>query len=117
MTREVDMSEENGTISVLPFSRAGTREVTDHVKDPVLNDLVGYFGDDPGDPVIVPAGQHCCVFVGAAAPERPQPNFPPAAQLRRPVLARADPQAGRSGFRIGRAAAARRSKGWRDSCD
>ena len=44
-----DMSEENGTISVLPFSRAGTHEVIDHVKDPELNDLVGYFGDDPGD--------------------------------------------------------------------
>lgn len=51
-----DMSEENGTISVLPFARAGTREVIDHVKDPDLNDLVGYFGDDRGDPVIVPAG-------------------------------------------------------------
>ncbi len=51
-----DMSEENGTISVLPFSRAGTREVIDHVKDSELNDLVGYFGDDPGDLVIVPAG-------------------------------------------------------------
>ena len=51
-----DMSEANGTISILPFSRAGTREVIDHVKDPELNDLVGYFGDDPGDPVIVPAG-------------------------------------------------------------
>jgi ectoine hydroxylase-related dioxygenase (phytanoyl-CoA dioxygenase family) len=51
-----DMTEANGTISILPFSRAGTREVVDHVKDPELNDLVGYFGDDPGDPVIVPAG-------------------------------------------------------------
>src|SRR5207248_10673852 len=51
-----DMSEANGTISVLPFSRAGTRDVIDHIKDPELNDLVGYFGDDPGDPVIVPAG-------------------------------------------------------------
>jgi ectoine hydroxylase-related dioxygenase (phytanoyl-CoA dioxygenase family) len=50
------MSEENGTISVLPFSRAGTHEVIDHVRDPELNDLVGYFGDDPGDLVIVPAG-------------------------------------------------------------
>ena len=51
-----DMSEENGTISVLPFSRAGTRDVIDHLMDPELNDLVGYFGDDSGDPVIVPAG-------------------------------------------------------------
>jgi ectoine hydroxylase-related dioxygenase (phytanoyl-CoA dioxygenase family) len=51
-----DMSEANGTISVLPFSRAGTREIVDHVEDPELNDLVGYFGDDPGDLIIVPAG-------------------------------------------------------------
>src|SRR5947208_2777756 len=111
------MSEENGTISVLPFSRAGTREVIDHVKDPVLNDLVGYFGDDPGDPVIVPSGSIALFSSALLHRSGPQPNFPPAAQLRRPVLARADPQARRSGFRIGRAAAARRSKGWRDSCD
>jgi ectoine hydroxylase-related dioxygenase (phytanoyl-CoA dioxygenase family) len=51
-----DMSEENGTVSVLPFSRSGTRDVIDHVADPELNDLVGYWGDDPGDPIIVPAG-------------------------------------------------------------
>jgi ectoine hydroxylase-related dioxygenase (phytanoyl-CoA dioxygenase family) len=51
-----DMSEANGTISVLPFSRAGTREIVDHVEDSELNDLVGYFGEDPGDLIIVPAG-------------------------------------------------------------
>ena len=51
-----DMTEENGTIYVLPYSRAGTNEVIDHVQEQGSNDLVGYFGDDPGDPVIVPAG-------------------------------------------------------------
>lgn len=51
-----DMSEENGTIYVLPYSRAGTKEIVTHEKDEDLNDLVGYFGDDPGEPVIVPAG-------------------------------------------------------------
>jgi ectoine hydroxylase-related dioxygenase (phytanoyl-CoA dioxygenase family) len=51
-----DMSEANGTISVLPFSRAGTRQIVDHVEDPELNDLVGYFGDDQGDLIVVPAG-------------------------------------------------------------
>jgi hypothetical protein len=35
---------------------AGTRNVVEHVRDEETNDLVGYFGDDPGDPVIVPAG-------------------------------------------------------------
>jgi hypothetical protein len=30
--------------------------VVEHVRDEETNDLVGYFGDDLGDPVIVPAG-------------------------------------------------------------
>lgn len=51
-----DMTEENGTIYVLPFPRAGGKEVVDHVQEEGTNDLVGYFGDDPGDPIIVPAG-------------------------------------------------------------
>ena len=51
-----DMSEANGTIYVLPFARAGTREVVEHVREAETNDLIGYHGDDPGIPVIVPAG-------------------------------------------------------------
>ena len=51
-----DMSEENGTIYVLPFSRAGTKDLLPHETDNKINDKVGYFGDDPGIPVIVPAG-------------------------------------------------------------
>ena len=51
-----DIGEENGTIYVLPYDRAGTRERIQHVRDPVSNDLVGYDGDDPGDPVVAPAG-------------------------------------------------------------
>jgi len=30
------------------------------VRDEESNDLAGYFGDDPGDPVIVPAGSIAC---------------------------------------------------------
>jgi hypothetical protein len=30
------------------------------VRDQESNDLVGYFGDDPGDPLIVPAGSIAC---------------------------------------------------------
>lgn len=56
-----DVNEENGTIYVLPYDRAGTRDVIDHVRDPETNDMVGYTGDDPGDPVIIPAGS-ICVF-------------------------------------------------------
>jgi ectoine hydroxylase-related dioxygenase (phytanoyl-CoA dioxygenase family) len=55
-----DMTEANGTVYLLPYSRAGTRSVVNHVRDKQSNDLVGYFGDDPGDPVIVPAGSIAC---------------------------------------------------------
>ena len=52
-----DVSEENGTVYLLPHSRAGTkRNVIEHIKEDGTNDLIGYTGDDPGDPVIVPAG-------------------------------------------------------------
>jgi ectoine hydroxylase-related dioxygenase (phytanoyl-CoA dioxygenase family) len=55
-----DVTEANGTVYLLPYSRAGTRNVVKHVRDEETNDLVGYFGDDPGDPVIVPAGSIAC---------------------------------------------------------
>ena len=55
-----DMTEANGTVYLLPYSRAGTRDVVEHARDDESNDLVGYFGDDPGDPVIVPAGSIAC---------------------------------------------------------
>jgi ectoine hydroxylase-related dioxygenase (phytanoyl-CoA dioxygenase family) len=55
-----DMTEANGTVSLLPYSRAGTRDVVKHVRDEESNDLVGYFGDDPGSPLIVPAGSVAC---------------------------------------------------------
>jgi ectoine hydroxylase-related dioxygenase (phytanoyl-CoA dioxygenase family) len=51
-----DMSEANGTVYMLPYSRAGGRDRVEHVKEAVSNDLVGYHGSDPGDPVICPAG-------------------------------------------------------------
>ncbi len=52
-----DVTEENGTVYVLPHSRAGTRDtIFTHQQQEKTNDLVGYTGDDPGDPVIAPAG-------------------------------------------------------------
>lgn len=51
-----DVNEENGTVYILPYDRAGTRKRVDHIKEEGSNDLVGYFGDDPGIPVIAPAG-------------------------------------------------------------
>ncbi len=55
-----DVSEANGTVSLLPYPRAGTRDVVAHVRDEETNDMIGYFGADPGDPVIVRAGSIAC---------------------------------------------------------
>jgi ectoine hydroxylase-related dioxygenase (phytanoyl-CoA dioxygenase family) len=55
-----DMTEANGTVYLLPYSRADTRDVVAHTRDEHSNDLVGYFGDDPGDPVVVAAGSIAC---------------------------------------------------------
>ena len=52
-----DVDETNGTVYILPHSRGGTRDrIIDHAKEEGSNDLVGYAGPDPGDPLIVPAG-------------------------------------------------------------
>ena len=51
-----DMSEANGTISVLPYRRAGGSAIKPHIKEAGTNDMVGYHGSDPGDLVDVPAG-------------------------------------------------------------
>jgi ectoine hydroxylase-related dioxygenase (phytanoyl-CoA dioxygenase family) len=55
-----DVDEENGTVYLLPYARAGTRDVVEHVRDEETNDMVGYSGEDPGDPVVVPAGSMAC---------------------------------------------------------
>ena len=55
-----DVSEANGTVYLLPYARAGTREVVPHVRDEKTNDMIGYSGDDRGDPVVVPAGSIVC---------------------------------------------------------
>ncbi len=56
-----DVSEENGTAYILPHSRGGTAHtIVDHVEEPETHDLVGYTGEDPGDPVIAPAGSIAC---------------------------------------------------------
>ncbi|MBV7337815.1 phytanoyl-CoA dioxygenase family protein [Chloroflexi bacterium TSY] len=53
-----DMSEANGTISVLPYSRAGMTadDLFDHTVEEGSNDKVGYHGDDPGVLAVIPAG-------------------------------------------------------------
>lgn len=51
-----DVNEENGTVYLLPHSRAGTREVVEHASEAGSNDKVGYHGDDAGIPVVLSAG-------------------------------------------------------------
>jgi ectoine hydroxylase-related dioxygenase (phytanoyl-CoA dioxygenase family) len=51
-----DVSEENGTVYNLPYALVGTKDKIKHVKDEATNDMVGYFGSEPGTPVIAPAG-------------------------------------------------------------
>lgn len=55
-----DMSEENGTVHIMPFSRIGIRTWVHHIREEGSNDKVGYFGDDPGVPLVVPAGSIAC---------------------------------------------------------
>lgn len=51
-----NMSLANGTISVLPFDRAPSRDLMEHHWEAEANAMVGYDGDDPGILVEVGAG-------------------------------------------------------------
>lgn len=51
-----DVNEENGTLYILPYSIAGTKEKVPHKMIPNTNERVGYFGSHPGVPVICKAG-------------------------------------------------------------
>jgi ectoine hydroxylase-related dioxygenase (phytanoyl-CoA dioxygenase family) len=51
-----DMSEANGTLYMLPYDRAGTRDRIEHDPVPGSHDRIGYHGGDPGNAVEVPAG-------------------------------------------------------------
>jgi ectoine hydroxylase-related dioxygenase (phytanoyl-CoA dioxygenase family) len=55
-----DVNEANGTVYLLPYERAGTRDVVPHRRDEKTNDMVGYFGSDQGVPVNLPAGSIAC---------------------------------------------------------
>ena len=51
-----DMTLDNGTAYVLPFSTVGIRTMVEHIRDPDTGDKIGYFGKEPGVPAVVPAG-------------------------------------------------------------
>jgi ectoine hydroxylase-related dioxygenase (phytanoyl-CoA dioxygenase family) len=51
-----DVNEENGTVYLLPYGLAGTKEKVEHKPVPDSNDRVGYFGPEKGIPANCPAG-------------------------------------------------------------
>jgi ectoine hydroxylase-related dioxygenase (phytanoyl-CoA dioxygenase family) len=73
-----DVSEANGTVYLLPYERAGTRDVLVHVRNEQTNDLIGYTGDDAGDPVVAPAGSIACF--SSTVFHRSGPNTTPHAR-------------------------------------
>ena len=71
-----DMSEDNGTIFVLPHDRGQSRNrVFSHRSEPVSNDLIGYEGDDPGELIEVNAGS--IVVFSSTSLHRSTANSPP----------------------------------------
>ena len=67
-----DMSVENGTTYVLPFSQAGVRTVVEHQRDDKTGDKVGYFGSETGVAAVVPAGS--LVVFSSLSSHRSGPN-------------------------------------------
>jgi ectoine hydroxylase-related dioxygenase (phytanoyl-CoA dioxygenase family) len=70
-----NVNEENGTIYILPYSLAGTKEKVEHKLVPGSKDRMGYFGDEKGVAVNVPAGS-IAVFSSTAF-HRSGPNNTP----------------------------------------
>lgn len=96
-----DMSVENGTVYILPYSRDGrasTDDIIDHAVEERTNDKVGYKGDDPGVAAIVPAGS--IVVFSSRAFHRSGPNL--TDQYRRSYLAQysAEPIMNRDGTQL-----------------
>ncbi len=96
-----DVTLENGTVYLLPYSEVGIRSVVNHIRDPRTNDQVGYFGKNPGLPVIVPAGS-IAVFSSYVF-HRSGPNL--TDKLRRVYLPQyaSTPIRGREGKQFGQA--------------
>jgi len=78
-----DVTEENGAVYLLPYSRSGVKSYVKHIPDPVNNDLVCYFGSDPGIPMTAPAGS--IVVFSSVVMHRSGPNM--TDRMRRVYLA------------------------------
>jgi len=51
-----DVTEENGTVYLLSYKDAGTEKRINHVLQEGTNDKIGYFGENPGIPAVLKAG-------------------------------------------------------------
>lgn len=51
-----DVNETNGTVYLLSYDEAQTKTRVEHTKDETIKDQVGYFGDKPGTPANLKAG-------------------------------------------------------------
>ena len=77
----VDVDENNGTVFVLPFDQAGTREFVYHTREDGTNDNIGYHGENKGFPVCVNRGDIVCFTSltfhrsGANRTDRDRPVF------------------------------------------
>ena len=81
-----DVDESNGAVYLLPFSQVGIRTYVRHVKNPDVNDMVGYFGSAPGVAVEARTGSIVCFSSVAVPPQRTEPDRSDAPGLRRPIL-------------------------------
>ena len=76
-----DMTEANGTISVLPHDVLGTRNhIFDHEREEGTNDLIGYAGAESGEVITMGAGS-IAVFEHELASKRTQYHRPAATRL------------------------------------
>lgn len=83
-----DVTEENGSVYLLPYSRSGIRSYVKHMFEPGVQDRVCYFGSDPGLPVTASAGSIVCfssVVIHRSGPNRTD-------RLRRVFLAQYCPE-------------------------
>jgi ectoine hydroxylase-related dioxygenase (phytanoyl-CoA dioxygenase family) len=78
-----DITEENGAVYLLPYSRSGIKSYIKHIPDPVVNDMVCYFGSDSGIPMTAPAGS--IVAFSSVVIHRSGPNL--TDKLRRAYIA------------------------------
>lgn len=83
-----DMTLENGTAFVLPYSSIGIKSLVEHIRDPVTGDKAGYFGREPGVPAIVPAGS--VVVFSSLCFHRSGPNT--TDQMRRAYVTQYSPE-------------------------